>query len=236
MSAIAIIPARSGSKGLPDKNIRLLNGIPLMAYTIQAAKESGCFSEIHVSTDSPQYAQIASDFGAQTPFLRSMDTSSDTASSWDVVKEVLQEYEKRGKTFDKVMLLQPTSPLRNSNDIKECFNMMDSVSANSIISVCEMDHSPLWSNTLHQNHSMDSFLNSEIISTPRQALQTYYRINGAIYLLKVKYFKEFGNVYHHGSYAYLMERSRSIDIDKEIDFVIAESLVKHFLSYNIISE
>jgi CMP-N,N'-diacetyllegionaminic acid synthase len=147
MSAIAIIPARSGSKGLPDKNIRLLNGIPLMAYTIQAAKESGCFSEIHVSTDSPQYAQIASDFGAQTPFLRSMDTSSDTASSWDVVKEVLQEYEKRGKTFDKVMLLQPTSPLRNSNDIKECFNMMDSVSANSIISVCEMDHSPLWSNT-----------------------------------------------------------------------------------------
>ncbi|MBO6246248.1 MAG: acylneuraminate cytidylyltransferase family protein, partial [Anaerovibrio sp.] len=118
---IAIIPARSGSKGLKDKNIKLMNGKPLLAYSIEAAKESGMFDEIMVSTDSPKYADIAIQYGAGVPFLRSAENSSDTAGSWDMVLEVLNNYQKIGREFDTVCLLQPTSPLRLAKDISDAY-------------------------------------------------------------------------------------------------------------------
>jgi len=117
MKNIAIIPARSGSKGLKDKNIKPLLDIPLLAYSIRAAKDSALFDEIMVSTDSDDYAQIAKDYGASVPFLRSAKTSSDTAGSWDVVTEVLSQYQTSGRYFDTICLLQPTSPLRIASDI-----------------------------------------------------------------------------------------------------------------------
>ena len=104
MKNIAIIPARSGSKGVKDKNIRDLCGKPLIAYTIEAAIKSGEFDEIMVSTDSEKYAQIAEQYGANIPFLRSEETSSDTASSWDMVEEVLNGYRDRGQEFDTFCL------------------------------------------------------------------------------------------------------------------------------------
>ena len=103
--SIAIITARSGSKGLPDKNIKEFNGIPLIAYSIKAAKESGCFQEIFVSTDSQKYADIALSFGANASFLRSEQSSSDTAGSWDVIREVLERFREKGENFDRIMLL-----------------------------------------------------------------------------------------------------------------------------------
>ena len=109
MRSIAIIPARSGSKGLPDKNIRPLNGKPLLAYSIEAALASGLFDTVHVSTDSERYADIARQYGADEPFLRSAEASSDTASSEDAIREVLRRYEEMGQRFDAFMLLQPTS-------------------------------------------------------------------------------------------------------------------------------
>lgn len=118
MRNLAIIPARSGSKGLPDKNIMDLNGKPMMYYTIRAAIDSGCFEEIMVSTDSPKYAEIAVACGAKVPFLRSEAMSGDSAGSWDTVREVLSNYQKLGQTFDYVTLLQPTSPLRTAEDIR----------------------------------------------------------------------------------------------------------------------
>ena len=105
MKNIAIITARSGSKGLKDKNIRLLAGKPLMAYSIDAALESGLFETVMVSTDSEEYARIARDCGAEVPFLRSEETASDRASSWSVVDEVLCSYEKSRKSFDTFCLL-----------------------------------------------------------------------------------------------------------------------------------
>lgn len=121
---IAIIPARSGSKGLLNKNIKLLDGKPLMAYSIDSAIKSGIFDTVFVSTDSDEYEKIATSYGAEVPFLRSEIQSSDTASSWDVVREVLEEYSKRGECFDEVMLLQPTSPLRNVEDILGAMSLM----------------------------------------------------------------------------------------------------------------
>ena len=118
---LAIIPARSGSKGLPDKNIMNFNGKPLMAYTINAARASGIFDTVHVSTDSVKYSRIAEEFGADQPFLREPKNASDGASSWDVVREVLLKYEQKEKHYQTVFLLQPTSPLRSAEDIQKAW-------------------------------------------------------------------------------------------------------------------
>ena len=122
---IAIIPARSGSKGLKDKNIKLLKGKPLMVYTIEAAIRSAAFGTIFVSTDSYEYAKIAENAGADSHFLRSQLNSSDKASSWDTVREVIQRFEEEGKIFDEIMLLQPTSPLRTDEDILNAITVMN---------------------------------------------------------------------------------------------------------------
>lgn len=124
MKNLAIIPARSGSKGLKDKNIKLLNGKPLLAYSVEAAKNSEIFEEIHVSTDTILYADIAIEYGASVPFLRSGKNSTDTASSWDVVRETISKYEEMGRVFDTVTLLQPTTPLRTADNIKEAYEIL----------------------------------------------------------------------------------------------------------------
>lgn len=124
MKNIAIITARSGSKGLPNKNIRLLNGKPLMAYTIEAAIKSNMFDEVFVSTDSEEYADIAKEYGASVPFLRSQENAGDSSSSWDVVKETIENYKELGKVYDTVALLQPTSPLRRAEDIVAGYKLM----------------------------------------------------------------------------------------------------------------
>lgn len=145
MKNLAIILARSGSKGLKDKNIKELAGKPLIAYTIEAAKASGVFSRVHVSTDSDEYAELSKTYGADVPFLRDEYLASDTASTWDAVSFVLREYEKRGQHFDTVCILQPTSPLREAEDIAEAYQMYAEKNADCVMSVCEMEHPPQWS-------------------------------------------------------------------------------------------
>ena len=225
MKNIAIIPARSGSKGLKNKNIKMLNGKPLLAYSIVAAIESKCFDTIIVSTDSKKYATIATKYGAEVPFIRSKLTSCDTASSWDVVKEVLDEYHIRGKQFDTFTLLQPTSPLRNSNDIKVCFKMYKEKKANSIISVCEADSSII-TYELSNDFNISKSLRRKKMNTRRQDIKKVYKNNGAIYLANVKHFLKTNNIYDNKCYAYVMNKRNSIDIDDITDFKIAEALLK----------
>ncbi len=228
-SNLAIIPARSGSKGLKDKNIKLLNGKPLMAYTIEAALASKIFDTVYVSTDSEEYAQIAVQYNAEVPFLRSRENAGDTSSSWDVVREALSGFEKMGLTFDMVTLLQPTTPLRNAEDIKEAYRLYLEKEAKAVISVCEVDHSPLWCNTLPEDLSLKNFINQEVLRSPRQRLKTFYRINGGIYMVNVPYFQKEGEagLYCDGCYAYIMDKERSIDIDDGYDFFMAEAYLKY---------
>ena len=226
MKNLAIIPARSGSKGLKDKNIKLLNGKPLIAYTIEAAIKSKMFDEVMVSTDSEEYADIAKKYGANVPFMRNSELSNDTASSWDVVRDVFDKYKKDGKEFDTVALLQPTSPLRTGKDIIEGYKVLKDKSANMIVSVCEVEHSPLWMNTPSKNNSMENFINSNIVGLPRQELEKYYRINGAIYIIKTEYLLKTNNIYKDKSFALIIDKKKSIDIDDELDFIIAEILIK----------
>ena len=225
MNNIAIIPARSGSKGLKDKNIKMLNGKPLLSYTIEAAVKSGQFEEVMVSTDSEEYAKIAKKYGASVPFLRSLVLSTDAASSWDVVEEVLEAYKSNGREFDTVCLLQPTSPLRDSNDIINAYARYEEKDAIAIVSVCEMEHSPQWSNTLNEEQELNGFIKRNN-AIQRQAIEKYYRLNGAIYIVKTEEFCKDRFIYREGCYAYIMEQTKSVDIDTELDFKIAEVYMK----------
>lgn len=226
MNNIAIIPARGGSKGLKNKNIKNLNGKPLLAYSIEAAKKSKLFDEIMVSTDSEEYAEIARNYGANVPFLRSETNSRDKAGSWDVVSEVLSNYLEKGLKFDSLCLLQPTSPLRTAQDIIAAYKFLETKEADAITSVCEVDHSPLWTMTLPPNLSLAEFKKRDS-DTPRQELDKYYRLNGAIYIRKVKYDYHKIILLDSNEFAYIMPREHSVDIDTELDFIVAESILLH---------
>lgn len=233
MKNLAIIPARSGSKGLPDKNIRDLCGKPLMSYSIDAALKSECFDTVMLSTDSEKYAKIGREYGAEVPFLRSEAMSSDTADSWDVVGEVLEIYQDMGQEFDTFCLLQPTSPMRTAEDIRKAYDLFKSHASFGVISVCEAEHSPLWCGQLPDNCELANFLKQNH-GNRRQDVGKYYRLNGAIYIANVKMFKKDRNFYKEGSYAYIMKQERSIDIDTELDFMVADALMRGELSEKLI--
>ena len=227
MKNIAVIPARSGSKGLPDKNIRPVNGKPLLAYTIEAALESGCFDTVHVSTDSERYAEIARRYGADVPFLRSAALATDTASTWDAVREVLARYDELSKRFDTMMLMQPTTPLRTGEDVKEAYALLQKKQAKSVIAVCEVDHSPLWCDTIPDSGSMKGFGRKDLAWVNRQDLRPYYRVNGAIYLLSVNGINipPDDEIYEDNCYALFMDRKKSVDVDSEDDLALVEFLL-----------
>ena len=227
MRNIAVIPARSGSKGLSDKNIRLVNGKPLLAYTVEAALDSGCFDVVHVSTDSEMYADIARTYGADVPFLRSAELASDTANTWDAVREVLKRYAEMGKTFETVMLMQPTTPLRTGEDVKAAYKLMNEKKAKSVIAVCEVDHSPLWCDMIPEDGNMKGFGRKDLAWVTRQELKPFYRVNGAIYLLSVSdnTITDDDDIYENDCYALFMDRKKSIDIDCEDDLDLVEFML-----------
>ena len=228
MNNIAIIPARSGSKGLPEKNILDLNGHPLMYYTIKAALKSGCFDTVMVSTDSEKYADIAKSCGAEVPFLRTEELSSDTAGSWDVVREVLTQYKVMGNSFDYVALMQPTSPLRNAEDIKNAFKMLSRDNVHTVVSVTEVEHPVQWCFTMSESNSMKTYAASPYNHMRRQDLEAHYRENGAIYIVNAsKILNRDYNYYGDNCYGYVMPRERSIDIDNNMDFIIADIYQKN---------
>ena len=231
MTNIAVIPARSGSKGLPDKNIRTFLGKPLIAYTIKAALDSGLFDQVIVSTDSKEYAHISEGFGASVPKLRSSELSGDEAGSWDVVREVvswIDESESRG-TIDTVCLLQPTSPARTAQDIIDAYTLYADKAAQCVVSVCEEDHPIEWSRRLGANGEMTAFANPESMMR-RQDLAPSYRVNGAIYSLSKSRLDDTENLYASDCYGYKMPRERSIDIDDIYDFVAAEAICERLLT------
>lgn len=222
---IGIIPARSGSKGLKDKNIKELCGKPLIAYTIEAAEQSGVFDCIMASTDSEKYARIAREHGASVPFLRSSENSSDKSGSWDVVREVLA---KLNEKFDIVVLLQPTSPLRTAQHIKEAIELFFEKDADTVCSVCETPHPMFWCNTLNEDLSIMDFIKKEY-QKRRQELPKSYTLNGAIYICKTKYIDNL-DFYSNKSFAYVMNKNSSIDIDENLDFQLCELIIKNVLN------
>lgn len=227
MKIIAIIPARSGSKGLPDKNIKSVCGRPLMDYTIKAAIDSECFETVMVSTDSEKYAEIAKKCGADVPFMRSTITSGDEAGSWDVVREILNTYMKKGIIYDYVALLQPTSPLRSAVDIRMAVKMLDADSVNNVVSVTETEHPVQWCFTLPADLEMLEYAKSPYNNMRRQDLIKHYQENGAIYLVNAnKIINDDYNLYEDKCFAYIMPRERSIDIDTKLDLIVLKAIIE----------
>lgn len=223
---LALIPARSGSKGLKNKNILLLNGKPLIVYTIESAIKSKIFDKIIVSTDSPKIAEVAKKYGADVPFMRPKELATDEASLVDVVLHALQFLIEKGERYDYFALLQPTSPLRTAGDIVNAVNLLLEKDANSVVSVCEVECTPLWANILPSDLSLEGFIKDEVKGKRRQDLPQFYRLNGAIYLASVDYFLREKDWFKEKSYAYIMPRERSIDIDDHIDLKLAEILIE----------
>lgn len=222
---LAVIPARGGSKGVPGKNIKELLGKPLIAYTIEAARESGMFSKIIVSTDSKHVAEIARKYGAEIPFMRPDEISGDMASSDDAILHALAFYESQGIKFEEVCKLQPTSPLRTAKHIQEACMLFRKKKADFLVSVCECEHSPLWAGKIGEDLSMDTFIAEEVKRACRQDLPIYYRLNGAIYIGKTERFCEKKNFLGKNSVAYIMSQRDSVDIDSDLDFLLAQQIM-----------
>ena len=213
-SFLAIIPARGGSKRLPRKNVLDLNGKPLISWSIEAGLKSKYIDNLIVSSDDEEILQISGLFDAKT-IKRPAFLASDTATTFDAIKHTLENTEK----YDYIVLLQATSPLRNEKHIDEAIELLISKDADAVVSVCEMNHSPLWSNTIDNSLSMKDFLRDDILNKRSQDLEKYYRINGAIYICNTKKLLEEKSFFlRDGIFAYVMDQKISIDIDEEIDF------------------
>ena len=218
---LAIIPARGGSKRLPRKNILDLCGKPLISWSIEAALKSKYISKVVVSSDDEEILNISSNFGADI-IKRPYELANDTATTFDTVKHTIDNFEN----YDYIVLLQPTSPLRNEKHIDEAIELLEEKQADAIVSVCEMDHSPLWSNTLPEDGNMRGFLREEILNKRSQDLEKYYRLNGAVYICKTDKLLENKSFFLKDNiFAYIMDKKNSIDIDEEIDFEIAKVLI-----------
>ena len=215
---LAIVPARGGSKRLPRKNILDLAGKPLLVWSIEAGLMSQYIDKVVVSSDDDEILTIAKHFNADT-IQRTSVLASDTATSFDVIKHTLEQF----GNYEYVVLLQPTSPLREAKHIDDAIAFLNEKGADAVISVCEMDHSPLWSNTLPKDTSLVGFLSDAVLNKRSQDLESYYRLNGAIYVCKTERLLEEKNFFLKDSiYAYVMDRESSIDIDEAIDFKIAQ--------------
>lgn len=211
---LAIIPARGGSKRLPRKNVLDLAGKPLVAWTIEAGLKSKYIDQVIVTSEDEEIVNISQKFGADI-IIRPENLANDTATTFDAIKHTVDNTSR----FDYIVLLQPTSPLRNEKHIDEAIELLITKHADAVISVCEMDHNPLWSNTLPEDGNMTNFLREEIKNKRSQDLPTYYHLNGAIYICKTeKLLDEKTFFLKDNIYGYFMDKKSSVDIDEEIDF------------------
>lgn len=224
---LGIIPARGGSKGLPEKNIRLLNGKPLIAYTIDAALRSTLLDRVVVSTDSPNIAKIAQQFGADAPFLRPPELARDDTLVYPVLVHAMGWLEERkGYRPDYVMLLQPTSPLRTGEDIDNSIRLAAEKDADGVVSLCETKHHPYWTKRVSEEGRILDFIpmdkSVEQAYSRRQDLPPAHVVNGAIYLVKRDVLLERHTFYTARTYAYIMPIESSLDIDTFWDLRMAE--------------
>lgn len=223
---LAIIPARSGSKGLKDKNVLPICGKPLLAWSIEAALESALIGSVILSTDSDAYREIGESFGARVPFLREDIYSSDTASLMDVVRDTVNKLQKQGEHYDVIIVLQPTSPLRTTHHIDEALNLFFSIQCTpkSLASVYEVERKYRWllnTNTSGELRFLDDNLNGEK-DFRRQDNSPVYMPNGAIFIYETC---ALSSQYQPSTYPFVMTATDSVDIDTLTEFEAAKALL-----------
>ncbi len=217
---LAVIPARGGSKGIKNKNIYPLCGKPLIAYSIEAAKKSNYIDEIVVSTDSEKIANIAKEYGASVPFLRPSELATDTSKSIDAIIYTIETLKKNGNIFDILVLLQPTSPLRITEDIDGALYTFAKKSFKSIVSVSEVNDNPILIRTIDDDGKLRRLLNTDS-SVRRQDMKNYYRVNGSIYINLISEINA-NTSFNDNELPYIIPQERSVDIDELKDLAVAE--------------
>lgn len=219
---LVVIPARGGSKRLPGKNVLDLNGKPLIAWSIEAGLHSRYADKVIVTSDDDAILDIAKKYGSET-VKRPPELAGDTATTFDAIRHAMESVD----AYDYIILLQPTSPLRTAKHIDEAVELLMAKHADAVVSVCEIDHSPLWSNTLPDSGDMRHFIRDEVKNKRSQDLETYYRLNGAIYICDARRLLDEKTLFIKDNiYAYIMDRASSVDIDEKIDFMIADQLMR----------
>lgn len=225
---LVVIPAREGSKGIPGKNIKLLDGKPLIGYTIEAALDSKYLSKevVICSTDSSEIASVAKTFGALVPFLRPAELGLDNSSTVSVIEDLVATLEEDNLKFKYIVLLQPTSPLRTAEHINRAIEFFLEKEADAVVSVAPVRESPYWMKTINDSGVLFNLLPEVQRYCQRQQLPLVYKPNGAIYIIKTGVFMEERSFYPSGCYGFVMDRKSSIDIDDEMDWLLAENIIR----------
>jgi CMP-N-acetylneuraminic acid synthetase len=229
---LGIVPARSGSKSIPGKNIAEVAGKPLMAYTIQAALKASCLGRLIVSTDSRAYADVARKFGAEVPFLRPARLARDDTPGIEPVLHAVQWLEEhQDYRPDYVMLLQPTSPIRTVQDIERSVQLAQRHRADSVISVTQAPHHPYWMISISSDGRSSGSMALASLPSRRQDLAPAYAENGAIFLVRRDVLLQQRTFYTDRTYTYVMPPERSLDIDSPWDLHLAELILRDRLKH-----
>lgn len=217
-SVLAIIPARGGSKGIPRKNILQIRGKPLIAWTIEAARESHYIDRLILSSEDPEIIEVAKNFGCEVPFVRPIELAGDDVPGISPVLDAIA----RLPEYDYVVLLQPTSPLRESADIDSCIECCVRKNAPACVSVTDVEKSPYWMYRLGQNGQLEPLLNKPEHISRRQDLPMVYVLNGAIYVAESQWLQKTKNFLSADTIGYQMTKEKSLDIDNPYDLELFE--------------
>lgn len=221
---ICIIPARKGSKGLKNKNIKILGGLPLIAWSIRTAKKCKFIDEIIVSTDSLKISKIAKKYGAKVPFLRPKKFATDKSSSFSVLKHAIDFYKKKNTFFEYVLLLEPTSPFRSYHDINNCIRKVIKNKIESIVSVTKViDQHPTFLHYINKKNILIPYLNNlQNRHSRRQDIKPLFYLEGSIYISKISTLFKYKSFYHKKTQAFEIGKWKSLEIDDMDDFNLAE--------------
>lgn len=226
---LAIIPARGGSKGIPQKNIKPLNDKPLIAYSIDAALESKLIDRVIVSTEDRKIAQISKKYGAEIPFLRPKELAKDKSPAIDVILHSIDWLENQKQYFDIIVLLEPTSPLRQTEDIDKCIKILiNTKRAKAIVSIAKLESCHPEFNVILNKKGFIKKLNgsTNFKALRRQDLSKVYFFDGTIYASYINTIKEKKTFYHNLTFGYIVPRYKSLEIDEPFDLILAEALIK----------
>lgn len=226
---LAIIPARGGSKGLPGKNIRELNGMPLIAWPIKAALNSKYIDRVVVTTDDSEIAEIALKYGAEVPFMRPAEFARDTSPSSEAILHALRLCIETDGEYDYFVLLEPTSPLTETADVDKALEILVSSEALSIVGTCKVESThPVYCATIGSDNLLKPY-NRDSFAKPvrRQDVDELYYFEGSLYISEVKKYLETGTFYHEFTLPYIVPAWKALEIDTLLDFLKIEAVMRN---------
>ncbi len=229
-SVLAIIPARGGSKGLPGKNILPLAGKPLIAWSIEAAFGSKILDKCIVSTDNNEIAKVAKKYGCEVPFIRPERLATDESTTLDVLEHSIRFFNEQSIEFDYIVLLEPTSPLRDSNDIDTAIKLLNEnrKQADSIVGVSKVESThPVFDVSINNDGLIYPYVGGAFKVFRRQEVEELYFFEGSVYVSDIQILLKKKSFYHGRTLPYIVPRWKSLEIDEMVDMITAEALIKN---------